>query len=327
MDIEEQIKNFKNMVNSYKLTYIIMTANNIGIFHCLGGKSKSLLQISKEVKIEKDRIEPILNALVCNHIISKNEEGYYLETYDAVLNQHSQYNQLGYIAFAQTLVEKYRNLESAVKDKNFAVNNFKELTQNNHVEFMRGMESNAIPQVEFLLSQYHFDNHKILDIGAGSGIYLISVAKKYKTVKGKMIDLPKIVGMQKERIKKEGISDRIEAESCDYNIKFPKEKYDDIFLFAIAHQEPEENLDKLLQNVYNHLNPDGRVFLTSFFLNENKTSPEFAVQFAVEMLINTNKGKVYTYNEIENLIKRNNFKEIQKIDKLPGPATLYVAKK
>lgn len=45
------------------------------------------------------------------------------------------------------------------------------------------------------------------------------------------------------------------------------------------------------------------------------------------MLINTNKGKVYTYNEIENLIKRNNFKEIQKIDKLPGPATLYVAKK
>lgn len=117
MDIEEQIKNFKNMVNSYKLTYIIMTANNIGIFHCLGGKSKSLLQISKEVKIEKDRIEPILNALVCNHIISKNEEGYYLETYDAVLNQHSQYNQLGYIAFAQTLVEKYRNLESAVKEK------------------------------------------------------------------------------------------------------------------------------------------------------------------------------------------------------------------
>ena len=64
-----------------------------------------------------------------------------------------------------------------------------------------------------------------------------------------------------------------------------------------------------------------------FTLNENKTSPEFAVQFAVEMLINTNKGKVYTYSEIENLIKKNNFKDIQKVDKLPGPATLYVAKK
>lgn len=75
------------------------------------------------------------------------------------------------------------------------------------------------------------------------------------------------------------------------------------------------------------LKPNGRLFLTSFFLNEDRISPEFSVQFAVEMLMNSNNGKVYTHNEIENLMEENNFKEIERVDKIPSPATLYIARK
>lgn len=327
MEIKDQINNFKSMVNSYKLTNLIITSNNIGIFNLLNEKSKTLLQISKELNIEENRIEPILNALTFNKILSKDEKGYYLEEYKDVLLKNSEYNQLGYVNFAQTIMKKYEHLESAIIDENIATNNFKELTKNNAESFMQGMDANAVPQANFIAENFDFENHSILDIGAGAGTYLVTIANKYKTVTGKMIDLPEMVKIQNKRIEKENLKARLLSEECDYNISFPAEKYDDVFLFAVVHQEPKENLEKLLNNIYNVLKPNGRLFITSFFLNEDKISPEFSVQFAVEMLMNSINGKVYTHTEIEDLIKNSKFKEIERIDKIPSPVTLYIAKK
>ncbi len=327
MEVKDQINNFKSMVNSYKLTNLIITSNKVGIFNLLNKKSKTLLQISKELNIEENRIEPILNALTFNKILSKNEKGYYLEEYKDVLLKDSEYNQLGYINFAQTIMKKYEHLESAVTDENFATNNFKELTKDNAESFMQGMNANAIPQAKFIAENFNFENHNILDIGAGACTYLVTIANKYKTVTGKMIDLPEIVKIQNKRIEKENLKSRLISEECDYNVSFPTEKYDDIFLFAVAHQEPKENLEKLLNNIYNVLKPNGRLFLTSFFLNEDKISPAFSVQFAVEMLLNSINGKVYTHKEIEDLIKNSKFRDIERIDKIPSLATLYVARR
>lgn len=327
MEIKEQTQKLKSMINSYKLTYLIISAKDIGIWDCLNNQSKTLLQIARELTIEKSRIEPILNALTSHKIISKDETGYYLDEYNEVLNKNSEYNQLGYIDFAQTIMKKYQNLGSAIKDENFASNNFKELTEKSAESFMKGMEANAIPQAKFIANTYDFQNHKVLDIGAGAGTYLITVAKKHETATGKMIDLPEMVKIQNKKIEKEMLEKRIVSEACDYNINFPTEKYDDVFLFAVAHQEPKENLDKLLSNIYNVLNPNGRLFLTSFFLNEDKISPEFSVQFAVEMVMNSNNGKVYTHSEIQDLILQNNFKNVKRIEEIPSPATLYVASK
>ena len=95
----------------------------------------------------------------------------------------------------------------------------------------------------------------------------------------------------------------------------------------MVHQEPKENVEKLLKNIYNVLKPNGRLFLTSFFLNDDKVSPEFSVQFAIEMLLNSKDGKVYTHSEIENIIKNSGYTKIDRIDNIPSPATLYVIEK
>ena len=203
MNLKEEISNFKSMVNSYKLTNLMITANNIGIFNSLSEDTKNLEQIAKEIKVQSDRIEPILNGLVFHKIIEKNEKGYYLDEYKDVLLKDSKFNQTGYIDFAQTIMEKYNNLENAIKDNNFSFDNFKELTEKQAESFMKGMQANAISQAEYIASKYDFKNHNILDIGAGAGTYLITVSKKYPSVKGKMIDLPQVSKIQNRNIEKE----------------------------------------------------------------------------------------------------------------------------
>ena len=327
MEIKEQTKKMKEMINGYKLTYLIMSANNIGLFNILDDKGKTLTQIAMELNLEEDRIEPILNGLTFHKIISKNKNSYYLEEYNEALNKNSEYNQLGYIQFAETIIKRYENLENAIKNKEAATNSFKELTEKDAESFMQGMNANAINPSKFIAENYDFDNHTILDVAAGAGTYSITVAKKYKNVTAKMIDLPEMVKIQNKRIHQEGLEERLTSEIYDYNINFPTGNYDDVFLFAVVHQEPEEHIRKLLDNIYTVLKPNGRLFLTSFFLNEDKISPEYSVQFAIEMLINTEKGKAYTHNEIQSLIKKSQFKEIERVDEIPGPTTLYIAKK
>ena len=327
MNIEDQISSFKSMVNSYKLTCLLITANNIGIFNCLNENAKHLEQIAHETNLLSERIEPILNALVFNKIISIKETGYYLDTYKNVLLKDSKFNQTGYIDFAQTIMQKYNYLTNAIKDKSFSFTSFNELTEKQIESFMKGMHTNAIPQAEYISYNYSFDNHRILDVGAGAGTYLITVAKQYKSVTGKMIDLPQVSKIQNINIEIENLQDRLVSIPCDYNVDFPCETYDDVFLFAIVHQEPKENLKKLFDNIYKVLKPNGRLFLTSFFLNEDKISPEFSVQFAVEMLANTKNGKVYTHCEIKKMLEDSKYSNIERIDEIPGPATLYIVKK
>ena len=326
MEVNEQIKNFKDLVNSYKVTSIIIAAKEIGLFNILTNNKISVEEIAKRLKLERDRIEPILNMLAFYNLIQKEDSTYFLNTYNDVLNLNSEFNQLGYIDFAETIIKRYQKLDNSIKNENVSKNNFDDLTQEGAESFAKGMEANALPQAKYLINTYKFTKHRILDIGAGAGTYLINVAKNDNTVTGKMIDLPVMSKLQNERIKKNNLGNRLFSESCDYNLSFPTEKYDDVFLFAVVHQEHEKNLKKLIDNIYNILNPNGRLFLTSFFLNENKISPKFAVQFAVEMIASSNDGKVYTFNEIESIIKTK-FSDFEKIEDIPGPATLYVAMK
>lgn len=326
MEISNQIKDFKDLVNSYKITNIIINAKEIGIFNVLSNKKISLNEISSSLNIKVERIEPILNMLAFYKLIEKENNTYYLSTYNEVLNKTSEFNQIGYIEFAETIMKNYQNLDKAIINESIAKGNFSNLTEKEAESFAKGMEANAIPQAKFLIENYKFTNHRILDIGAGAGTYLITVAKNDSTVSGKMLDLSEMSKLQNKRIAENKLQDRLISEECDYNINFPTEKYDDVFLFAVAHQEHEENLNKLINNIYEALNPNGRLFLTSFFLNEDKISPKFAVQFAVEMIASSNDRKVYTFSEIEKIIKTK-FENSQKIENIPGPATLYVAQK
>lgn len=327
MTQQEKNRKIKQMVNSYKVSLIIINAEKIGIFHCLTEEAKILGEIAKELKLTIEKIEPILNALVCYGIVEKNERGYYIDAYKEQLLGNLPNNQLGYISFADSIMQQWNNMDLIIKEERKAEDNFRKITQEETKKFMEGMQVNAIPQAEYIAGNYNFKGHHILDIGAGAGTYLKTIAKKDITVTGEMLDLPAIANKLKEHIQIEGLQDRILVEEGNYRRGLPKGSFNDIFLFAVVHQENEENLRRLLQQAYERLKVGGTIYITSFFLNKDKISPEFAVQFAIEMLVMSDGGKVYTHEEIQNQLQEVGFKDCKRIDDLPSPATLYIAKK
>lgn len=54
---------------------------------------------------------------------------------------------------------------------------------------------------------------------------------------------------------------------------------------------------------------------------------EFQVMFAIEMLIISARGKVYTHKEINNKLINTGFNKIQRLDSISVSATLYIVHK
>lgn len=330
MDNFQKVGAIKKIANGYKAARVISAAEELGIFKILGETPLKGEEVAVKASIEGKKMEAILNALVCMGIIEKDENGFCLGEYYDVLYADSPQTQCGYIRHATTMMNKWSNLTQAARTSEIKKENFDAITGEEKkatAAFIQAMNANALPQARFVVEKFDFENHKILDVGAGAGTYCIAVGEKYQSASGVLMDLPAVCDIIDSNLAEHKLTERFVTFPKDYNEEIAKGQYDDVFMFAVAHQENDKNLQNLLERIYKALVPGGRLFLSSFFLNEDRVSPEFSVMFAIEMLVMSTDGKVYTHSEIKQYIENAGFKNVEKVEGTKGPATIYIATK
>ena len=60
----------------------------------------------------------------------------------------------------------------------------------------------------------------------------------------------------------------------------------------------------MFKKIYKSLNPGGRIVISDFIMDDDRTSPEFGTFFALNMLVNTASGDTYTQSEIKDWIEQ-----------------------
>lgn len=323
--MKKRINKVRDLMNGYKASYLLITAARLGVFEILSEGTTTSKNIGSRLGIENDKIELILNALVALELIEKEEDVYSLNEYKSVLQSNSTDSQVGYFNYAFSMTDKWKNLIYTIKKETV----LDEHNDNEEAikEFLNAMNTNAISQAMYLADKYNFASQSIIDVGAGYGTYSMIIADKFSDAKFEVFDLPIVEKILIENITEAKLNKQISVISGDYRKNLPEKKYDAVFLFAIIHQEDEKEVERLLKNIYDRLNEGGKLYLSSYFLEENKTEPYFAVMFGLEMLVRYGKGKVYTHNEINAKLINIGYKEIARDDSMPGPATLYIASK
>lgn len=330
MENFQKIGKVKTVTNGYKASRIISAAEELKVFEILDKKPIMAAVIAERAGIDYLKMEALLNALACIGVVDKNEMGFYLGEFYDVLSPKSPQNQCGYIRHATTMMNRWTNLAEAAKTSQIKMKNFEAITgeeRKETVAFIDAMNANALPQAKFVAERYNFENHKILDVGAGAGTYCITVGKKYPSASGILMDLPAVCEIIDNNLNNNNLSDRFKTYARNYNDGIAEGQFNDVFMFAVAHQENDDNLEALLKRIYDVLVPGGRLFVSSFFLNEDRIGPEFSAMFAIEMLVMSANGKVYTHSEIVEHIKNVGFNDVSKIEGTKGPATIYVASK
>jgi len=167
----------------------------------------------------------------------------------------------------------------------------------------------------------------LLDLGGGSAAYSIAFAKAAPGLQAEVVDLADVLPIAQEHIRKAGMADRITTRAGDMlTVALDAGKYDLVLLSAICHMfSPEENR-QLLARAYQALAPHGRLVISDFILDADKTAPRFAALFALNMLVGTRAGASYSEPEYDAWLKEAGFGETKRV-RLPGPANLMIAAK
>lgn len=261
-----QIAKFRSLINGYKISQILISLEKIGVFNAMGDGATNINELTKKTGVNADKLSPLLNAVVHYELLNKDGDSYKFSDDAVVLNPGHPASQNGYIRFSENVRDKWVSLKDLVTDEITA--DLGKVTGGNIEEtrnFISAMHVNALPQSKYVVNNYDFQDRRILDLGAGSGVFSIAIGNKYESSSGLLFDLPDVAEITKEYLSKTNICDRFSVIAGDYHEGTPEGQFDDILLFAIAHQETPSDLKSLLSTAKSNLKKGGRLFLTSFF--------------------------------------------------------------
>ena len=170
------------------------------------------------------------------------------------------------------------------------------------------------------------DPVRILDLAAGSGVWGIAQAQSSPRVHVTAVDWPEVIDVTKKTAAKFGLSDRfsfIEGDLLDVSFG---SGHNVATLGHILHSEGETRSRKLLAKTFAALASGGTIAVQEFLVNKERTGPVNGLFFAVNMIVNTQEGNTWSFEEIGAWLEEAGFTNPRLLD-APGPSPLILANK
>jgi SAM-dependent methyltransferase len=319
---------------AYGPPLIIGAAVTNRVFDSLENGAKTVEQVKKETGASERGLRAIMNALVGLELLKNDRQGKYSLTPEsaAFLVSDKPGTLAGFFGtIAPQLISRWLRLADIVREGRpaTAVNQETEGTQ-----FFSQLVETIIP-MSFPTAQKLGDHLKIakaknetrvLDLAAGSGIWGIVLTQKSPQVRVTAVDWAGMIPTTKRITGKFGVADRFKYVEGDLLEADFGSGYDIATLGHILHSEGEERSRQLLKKTFRALKSGGTIAIAEWLVNDQRTEPAPSLMFAVQMLVNTEKGDTFSFNEIKNWLEAAGFKKVRKLE-APGPSPLILATK
>lgn len=286
---------------SFQQSRVFLTAFELGIFTILGEDEKTSVQVASEISADPRATDRLLNALCVTRTIQKANGRFFNS--DAAKNYLVKGKpgfQAG-IMHSVNLWDSWSNLTGSVKTgRSVKISPVAERDDKWFKPFIAAMHNRAFSEAPSLVKQIDLNGVKrILDIGGGSGAYSMAFVKAGDDISSTVFDLPNVVKMTEKYVREEGLIEKIDTVPGDYNKdEFPS-GYDLVFLSAIIHINSYKQNIQLIKKSGMALNPGGRIVISDFIMDDDRTNPPFGAIFALNMLVNTDSGDTYTESEVK----------------------------
>jgi ubiquinone/menaquinone biosynthesis C-methylase UbiE len=319
---------------AYAPPLIISAAAANNVFDTLENSAKAAEEVAKETGASPRALRILMNALVGLDLLKKDRRGRYSLTPEsaAFLISKRPGSHAGFFGtIAPQLISRWLRLTDIVREgrPTVAVNQETEGT-----EFFSQLVENIIPMSypaaqklgDHLKLSKAKDNIRVLDLAAGSGIWGIALTQKSPRVRVTAVDWAGMIPTTKRITQKFGVGDRfnhVEGDILEANFG---SDYDIATLGHILHSEGEKRSRELLKKTFRALKPGGVIAIAEWLVNNERTEPTHALMFAVQMLVNTEKGDTFSFDEIKSWLEEAGFKKVRKLE-APGPSPLILATK
>jgi len=319
---------------AYAPPLIIGAAVSNKVFDSLASGAKTVEQVSKETGASARGLRAIMNALVGLELLKKDRHGNFSLTpeSEAFLVSNKPGTLAGFFPMnIKRLIPLWLKLDETVRTGRPA-----EARNEEHpgTEFFTELVENIIPMSygsanalgDHLKLAKAKTETRVLDLAAGSGIWGIVLAQKSPHVRVTAVDWAGMIPTTKRITQKFGVDDRFQFIEGDLLEADFGSGYDVATLGHILHSEGEERSRKLLKKTLNALKSGGTIVIAEWLVNDERTEPLPSLLFSVQMLVNTEHGNTFSFNEIKGWLEQAGFEKARTLD-VPGPSPLVLATK
>ena len=304
---------------------IVQTAVEVNIFDALGGEPKSAAAIAQALRLNDNATELLLNALTAINLLVKHADLFSLADVSRqyLLTSSPRYAG-GMIRFDASLWPCWEKLPQALRTGAAvrAPNMYQEVPAETEI-FINAMDSlvKARGDVEALVNAVEWDHvQTLLDIGSGPATYPIALCEKFPDLRATIFDLPATLKLTERYVGVAGMGGRIQLIAGDYRSDRIAGTYDVIFLSNIIHGEDFNKNQALIAKLARNLNPAGRIIIKDHILDDSRANPPVGAIFSLLMLLTTDHGRCYSFNEIKAWMTNAGLEQIRQRD-LPPPLT------
>jgi SAM-dependent methyltransferase len=169
------------------------------------------------------------------------------------------------------------------------------------------------------------DAPRVLDLGAGGAPWTIAVLTANPGATAVVNDLPGVIDVAERMLTTRELLDRVELRSGDFHtIDIEEGGYDLVVLGHVCRTEGLDGTRHLIERAHAALAPGGRVLLSDYFVDRQRSLAAHALMMGVTMMASTERGVGLNYGDVADLLRETGFEAVRLIEPI-GYQQLFVA--
>jgi len=150
----------------------------------------------------------------------------------------------------------------------------------------------------------------LMDVGCGSGVYGIEIARGHPALKVVLMDLKEVAHEAAKYVERAGVAAQVSTAGVNMFTEEWPTGADGHFFSNVFHDWSDETNRDLARRSFAALPSGGRIFLNEILMDDDYTGPYPAAAFSLLMLIGT-LGKQYSLAEFRDILESAGFTDVQ----------------
>lgn len=307
------------LLHSRWATQALRTAVELNIFGQLADKPLNVDEIARILNLNQKATLLLLNALAAMDLLKKTAEKFELTETSKVYFVPESVLYFGNYVLMDHVARGWDQLTEVVRQGTpvAEVN-----TEETASKFFPQLAANIFPMnypiarslAKVLQSEAGKGSARVLDVGAGSAAWSIPFAEANKDLQVDAVDFAPVLETTRKFTERMGVSNQFHYLTGSWDaVALQPSAYDIVILGHLLHSEGKEQSQNLLAKMYEVLKPGGTLIVAEFLSNEAGTGPVFAQLFALNMLLHTTRGCVFTENELDQMVKAAGFAQPERV--------------
>ena len=302
------------------------------VFDVLDGGAKTVDEVAKETGASERGLTAIMNVLVGLNFLAKDERGAYSLTPESaafLVSTKPGFHGGSIRHCSEHLIPRWLRLSEVVATgKPVQAVNQEQEGSGFFQDFVNDILPLSYPSAQNLARHLSGNGGalRVLDLAAGSGVWGIALAQSSEQARVTAVDWPEVIPVTRKTVSRFGLADRFSFIAGDLMQADFGSGHTVATLGHILHSEGRERSRRLLEKTFHALDAGGTIAIAEFLVNADRTGPVNGLFFAVNMLVNTDSGDTYSFEEISGWLAEAGFVDARMLE-TPGPSPLVLATK